>query len=57
MKNCPTCKQKPPKRCKRCGKRWCGTSLQIIKLNPDELWRHRDRSWGSKKCREKGSKR
>lgn len=57
MKNCPTCKQKLPKRCKRCRKRWCGTSLQIIKLNPDDVSRHHEISWGTKKCREKGPKR
>lgn len=54
---CPTCKQRPPKRCKRCGERWCGTSLQIIKLNPTDTYRHNEISWGSKKCREKGPRR
>ena len=62
---CPTCNQKP-KRCKRCGKRWCGTDLKLRELYPEEYdnteptldSKVTDRvTFGSKKCREKGPKR
>lgn len=49
------------KRCKRCGKRWCGTDGKLIKLygpncasgdhGPKRV------TFGSKKCRNKGPKR
>lgn len=60
------------KRCKRCGKRWCGTDLKLRKLYPEEYAddgdllapeitldsRIVDRvTFGSKKCRKKGPKR
>lgn len=45
-----------PKRCKRCGKRWCGTSARLDKLYPEDA-PHREMTYGSKKCRRKGPKR
>jgi len=56
VKDCPTCEQKV-KRCKRCGKRWCGTSLKLRELYPDETFCDSERTYGTKKCREKGPKR
>lgn len=52
-------------RCKRCGKRWCGTDGKLIKLyGPDyasdalgldgQIARV---TFGTKKCRDKGPKR
>lgn len=46
------------KKCKRCGKRWCGTNKQLKKLYPDEWFsKEYDRTYGTKKCRRKGPKR
>lgn len=49
-------KIKKPSRCKRCGKRWCGTGLRLVALYPFEPW-----MWGISHatiaCRNKGSKR
>lgn len=50
---------KKHKRCKRCGKRWCGTNLQIIKVRGEDYpgeWVG-FRSYGSKKCRDKAGKK
>ncbi len=47
------------RRCRRCGKRWCGTDaklMQIYGTNYDEHGVPRV-TYGSKKCRKKGPKR
>lgn len=50
--------KKKTKRCKRCGKRWCGTNRQVLKLYPSEAALYVDTiTFGSKKCRRKGPKR
>ncbi len=54
------------KRCKRCGKRWCGTDLKLRESYPESFAsnvlslddRITDRvTFGSIKCRKKGPKR
>lgn len=59
-------RQRRPARCKRCGKRWCGTDLKLRELYPADFneaepsldSKVTDRvTYGSKKCREKGPKR
>lgn len=47
---------KKRKRCKRCGKRWCGTDRMTRRIYPDDpyMW---SVSYGTRKCRDKGSKR
>lgn len=44
------------KKCKRCGKRWCGTKRRTKKLYPDEPWMW-NRTYGSRKCRDKAAAR
>lgn len=45
------------KRCRRCGKRWCGTNRRLNELYPDLAPFLYEVTYGSKKCRNKGPKR
>lgn len=40
------------RRCRRCGKRWCGSNIRSL-----ELGGFGGITYGSKKCRRKGAKR
>lgn len=42
------------KRCKRCGKKWCGTKKRTKMLYPREPWMWA-KTFGTKKCRDKAA--
>lgn len=44
------------KSCSRCGKWWCGTNKRLKQLHPGEHFSKQERTYGSKKCRDRAAK-